>query len=323
MLPAGMETSFRQVWEQVRWTLQDYGFEREPQRVVIAGLPGAGKKTLFNTLWGREVIGSGVPLPLTGADFGLFRLMDLPCDLNESESFLYPLPLEDATVIVYVLNGVRGLTPEDFQWLSRLRVGRAALLILLNPVEGQALVDKTGIEAQLALQVLSVAANDANAVRSLFVEALLRAAPELLTPLAAQLNAVRHVAAQRIIRQATVLGLAVSVEPLPLLDLPLLIGIQLRLLSQLGTLYGKRVSLQNDWQTVLAVAFGVLLRYGAQTLMKFIPWGGWIVSGLLGASATWAVGQTALLLHEDGSPVRLWWRRWEGRIHARTKRFHR
>jgi len=322
MLPAGMEGGFRQVWEQVRWSLQDYSFEREPQRVVITGLPGAGKKTLFNTLWGREVIGA-VPLPPMGADFGLFRLMDLPCDLNESESFLYPLPLEDATAIVYVLHSTRGLTPEDFQWLSRLRVGRAALLVVLNQIEGQTIPDVSGMEEQLALRILPIAAKDTSAVCHLFVEALLRAAPELLTPLAAQLGAVRHVAAQRIIRQATVLGMAVSVEPLPLLDLPLLIGIQLRLLSQLSALYGKRVSLQNDWQTVLAVAFGVLLRYGAQTLMKFIPWGGWIASGVLGASATWAVGQTALLLHEDSSPVRIWLRRVEGRIHANTKRLHR
>jgi uncharacterized protein (DUF697 family) len=330
MLHPSFDNSFRQVWEQVRWSQHDYRLEHEPQRVVIAGLPGAGKRTLFNTLWGQNVMraGEGQPLPPTGADFGLFRLLELPCDLHDADPFLYGLPLDDATAIVYLLHGKRGVTAEDFAWLSRLRVGRAALLVVLNQIDGQPAADLAEIEAQLALRVVPIQANQPDVVRGLFVEALLRVAPGLLTPLASQLATVRHNAAQRLIRQATLLGMAVSVEPLPLLDLPLLVGIQLRLLAQLGTLYGKRINLQDDWQTVLAVAFGLLLRYGAQTALKFIPWGGWIISGVLGASATWAVGQAAVFHYEDGwqrlSPVQRRLSRIGARLHVRPKhRLHR
>jgi uncharacterized protein (DUF697 family) len=326
MLPPTFENGFRQVWEQVRWTQQDYSLSHEPQRVVIAGLPGAGKRTLFNTLWGQELVraGDGQALPPTGADFGLFRLLELPCEWHEADSLLYSLPLDEATAIVYLLHSGRGVTPEDFAWLSRLRVGRAALLVVVNQIAGQPAVDVAGIEAKLALRVVPLQVNQADEVRGVFVDALLRVAPELLTPLASQLATVRQSAAQRLIRQATLLGMAVSVEPLPLLDLPLLVGIQLRLLAQLGTLYGKRISLADDWQTVLAVAFGLLLRYGAQTALKFIPWGGWLISGVLGASATWAVGQAAVFHYEDGwqrlSPLQRRLSQIGARFHVYSKR---
>lgn len=320
MMQPSFDGGFRNLWDQVRWATHDYRMEQELQRIVVAGLPGAGKKTLFNTLWGASVI-QHQPLPLNGADFGLFRLMDLPCEMDEA--LLYPFPLEDASVIVYVLNSRAGLSADDFRWISRLRVGRAALLVILNQIDDQPIADVSAIEEQLALKVVPLRVNNPADARGLFVDALLRTSPELLSALAAQLAHVRHVAAHRIIRQAVVLGMAVSVEPLPLLDLPLLLGVQLRLLGQLSALYGKRVSFQSDWHTVLAVVFGVLLRYVAQTLMKFIPWGGWIVSGIVGASATWAVGQTALLLHEGRiqDVLPLLWLRWaERQVHAAAKR---
>jgi len=294
----------RELWDRVRWMGHDYQMDAPTPHIVIVGLQGAGKKTLFNTLWGREAI-TGQVLPPGGADFGLFRLVDLPCEPStlafaDYDMLAYaPIPTDDASLIVYLINSERGLSAHDFQWISRLRIGRAPLLVILNVIGEPNDEARQAIEAQLARRVLPLGVSDLTQVRGLFVEALMQAAPELGIPLAAQIGELRQVAAQRIVKQAAVLSIAVSVEPLPLIDLSVLIGVQLHMLNRLGALYGRQLGRQGSWELVLTVAFGVLLRYGAQTLLKAIPWGGWIVSGLLGASATWAVGQTAILYYEE------------------------
>lgn len=300
----GFGGDVRDLWDRVRWMGHEYGMDAAPPRIVIVGLPGAGKKTLFNTLWGREAI-IAQPLPLGGADFGLFRLVDLPCEPNtlefgDSDLMAYaPVPTDDATLIVYLINSAHGLSAHDFQWISRLRIERAPLLVILNQVNEMSDDARQAIETQLARRLLPLRANDPAEVRGLFVEALIQAAPELGIPLAAQISELRQITAQRIVKQAAVLSMAVSIEPLPLIDLSVLIGVQLHMLYRLGALYGRQLGRQGSWELVLTVAFGLILRYGAQTLLKAIPWGGWIVSGLLGASATWAVGQTAILYYEE------------------------
>lgn len=92
----------RELWDRVRWMGNEYGgMDSPPHRIVIVGLPGTGKKTLFNTLWGREAV-TVQPLPAGGADFGLFRLVDLPCEPDTSAFVDYeymayaPVPTDDA-----------------------------------------------------------------------------------------------------------------------------------------------------------------------------------------------------------------------------------
>jgi uncharacterized protein (DUF697 family) len=295
--------NIRDVWDRVRWANHDYGAPAEPVRLTLAGLAGAGKKTLFNTLWGREVI-QPQPASLGIADFGLFRLVELPCAMDEADGLLYAL--DDMGLIVYVINSLRGLQAEDFQWIARLRTGKAALLVMLNLVtEGTELTPEriaaqvTDLEAHLALRVLPIRATDPDEVRGVLMEGVLRACPELAVPLASQIGSLRHVTAQRLIRQSVVLSLAVSVEPLPLLDVTLLIGLHLHLLARLGALYGKRVARQGQLELALTVVLGLVLRFGVQTALKFVPWAGWLLSGLVGASATWVIGQAALLHYEE------------------------
>lgn len=295
----------RDIWDRVRWAQHDYRDHNDRVRLTLTGLPEAGKKTLFNTLWGRVVAQDGAS-PYGGVrDFGLFRLLDLPCDTAESDMYY---DLDSEGLIVYLVNSVRGLLPEDFQWIARLRTGGAALMVVLNRINGahtdEEIAEMVGeMEAALALKVLPIDASERSQVHDLFMQAVLRACPDLAVPLSAQISSLRHATAQRVIRQAVVLSLAISAEPLPLLDITMLIGVHLHLLSRLSSLYGKRIARQGQWELVLTVAFGLLLRYIVQTGLKFFPWAGWLLSGVVGASATWAVGQAALLHYEERLPT--------------------
>lgn len=293
----------RDIWDRVRWAQHDYRDHNDRVRLTLTGLPEAGKKTLFNTLWGRVVAQEGTS-PYGGVrDFGLFRLLDLPCDTAESDMYY---DLDGEGLIVYLVNSARGLLAEDFQWISRLRTGGAGLLVVLNRVAGAAdaaIAEQVAdMQEALGLRVLPIDASDRAQVHEVFMQAVLQACPDLAVPLSAQISSLRHATAQRVIRQAVVLSLAISAEPLPLIDITMLIGVHLHLLRRLSSLYGKRIARQGQWEMVLTVAFGLLLRYIVQTGLKFFPWAGWLLSGVVGASATWAVGQAALLHYEERLP---------------------
>ncbi len=177
-----------------------------------------------------------------------------------------------------------------------------ALMVVLNVHGTLDNAQHNDIEQRLGLSVLPLRVNDPAEVRTHFVETILQVCPGAAIPLASQITTLRQAAAQRLIRQATVLSMAVSVEPLPLLDMPLLVGLQVHLMGQIGEVYGKRLSGQGHWELVLTVAFGWLVRYAAQIATKFLPVAGWIASGVLGASATWALGQAAIAYHEKPLP---------------------
>ena len=147
------------------------------------------------------------------------------------------------------------------------------------------------------MAVLPLCAQSYADVQGAFASELLRRCPKLAVPLASQIKSVRSEAALHLIRQGTAVSFIASLEPLPLLDVSVLVGLQVHLLGRIGTLYGKSLSSQSQWPIVLTVAFGLGLRYVAQTALKFLPEVGWLISGIIGASGTWAVGQAALTFY--------------------------
>ncbi|MCC7446494.1 MAG: DUF697 domain-containing protein [Anaerolineae bacterium] len=322
-----MLTEARDAWDGLRWGWNDPGsYEPERAQVALVGLRGVGKKTIFNSLVGWQAITGDAAAddqPLKRRDYGLFSLLDLPVEADQIDEALFQL--EDADLLVYVLDGRTLLGSDDFRWIARLRARRAPLLVVLNKADllGEHLaVAKAEIEQQITMNVLPLCAHDRADVQGRLVTEMLRLCPKLTVPLASQIKGIRREAAQRLIRQSTAISLIASVEPLPLLDISVLIGLQIHLLSRIGALYGQSMSGQSHWAIVSTVAFGLGLRYLAETLLKFVPYGGWLLSGLIGASGTWAVGQAALAFYESNNAQQDWSRQLAARlshvIHRRT-----
>lgn len=296
----------RDAWDRLRWGWDDTSANQERRRAALVGLPGAGKKTLFKSLFGwsaatEPLMDEDVVTGSTVHDYGLFTLMDLPLEgYQVEEARLY---LESADVIIYLLDAAAGLRDEDCQWIARLRVGRAPLMLVLNKAD---LLDdrlpaaRAEIENCLAMSVIPLCARDSGAVQSVFVSALVRDCPSLAAPLALQVKSVRREAALRLIRQSTAFSLVTSVEPLPLLDIPVLIGLQIHLLNRIGALYGHNQASIGQGAIILAVAVGLVMRYIAQTALKFLPYAGWVLSGAVAATGTWIVGRAALTYYETG-----------------------
>ena len=80
-------------WSTFNWEETRAGVDRESRaRVILLGLAGAGKSTLFNRLRGWTIsIPVTEPKPelqtLQVEDFGLFCLIDLPDDANVVPGF--------------------------------------------------------------------------------------------------------------------------------------------------------------------------------------------------------------------------------------------
>src|SRR5262249_25102536 len=114
------------------------------------------------------------------------------------------------------------------------------------------------------------------------------------------------------IRNATLLSLAAGMEPIPLLDIPILLGTQIRLVLRMAALYGETMD-SADFkrhvpELIVTLAGGLGMRYLAAAAARVVPFGGDVVAGIIAGASTWAIGQVALEYYEGDkqlSPHRL------------------
>jgi uncharacterized protein (DUF697 family) len=93
-------------------------------------------------------------------------------------------------------------------------------------------------------------------------------------------------------------------QPVPLLDLPLQLGLQMRMLLRLDALYGRSQQSDTSRELIASLAGGMAVRLLAQTLVKFVPVLGWAISGALSGLSAWLLGWGAVALLE-GRHLRL------------------
>jgi uncharacterized protein (DUF697 family) len=91
-----------------------------------------------------------------------------------------------------------------------------------------------------------------------------------------------------------------GLEPVPLLDIPIQLAAQMRMLLKVAALHGRLEAGDGSREFLTAVAGGLGIRLAAQQAAKLVPVLGWVVSGLLSGMTTWLLGQAALA-YLDGS----------------------
>jgi len=137
---------------------------------------------------------------------------------------------------------------------------------------------------------------------------MIEASPEAALVIGHELTAYRRAAAQRIIRNATLVSLAAGIEPIPLIDIPILLGIQIRLVLRLAALYGEPLDSANAMKharELIATMVGSLgLRFLAEQAAKAVPFGGDFVAGAIAGATTWSIGQVALEYYEGGKRIK-------------------
>jgi small GTP-binding protein len=317
-LPAniGMVQGFMKAanWKQA----QDEVLQGLNNTVVIVGQPNTGKSTLFNKLKGQTLspVSSheGTTRTLVRTDFGPFTLIDTPgIDGPGKLSDIATTGLDQASVIVFLIDASKGIQGKDRELFNTITAQKKPTIVAVNKVDtlrGGEDGDQIATEIAVALNavgVIPISATKGTNIAEELIPALIDASPEAALVIGRELPAYRRVAAQRIIRNATLLSLAAGLEPIPFVDIPILLGTQIRLVLRLAALYGEPMNsaetARNARELLVTMAGGLGMRFLAEQAAKVVPFGGDLVAGLIAGAATWSIGEVALEYYGEGKKL--------------------
>ncbi len=279
-------------------------------KVVFVGQPNTGKSTLFNKIIGQSLSPAsstaGNTKTLVQGDFGPFTLVDTPGHLpNVMES-----GMDQASVIVFLLDASRGLQAQDRELYAAIKKLNKPTIIAVNKVDtlqGRSTGDQYATEVAILLEaygVIPISAKTGENVVEELIPAIIDASPEAALAVGRELPAFRRASAQRIIRNSTLLSLAAGLEPIPFVDIPILLGIQARLVLSLAALYGEPLdsadAMLHARELIATMAGGLGMRFLAEQAAKAVPFGGDFVAGAIAGAATWSIGEVALEYYEGG-----------------------
>lgn len=317
-LPANI-SMVQGLMKAVNWKLaQQEVLEGLNNTVVIVGQPNTGKSTLFNTLKGQNLSPassqSGTTRTLVRTDFGPFTLVDTPGHLPD----VMESGMDQASVIVFLIDASKGLQASDRELYNVIKRFDKPTVVAVNKIDeltGGETGDQLATEVAVQLEapgVIPVSAKTGENVAEELIPVIIEASPEAALAIGRELPAYRRVAAQRIIRNSTLVSLAAGLEPIPFIDIPIILGTQIRLVLRMAALYGEQMdsadAKKHARELIATIAGGLGLRYLAQQAAKAVPFGGDFIAGAIAGAATWSIGQVALEYYEENkqlSPKRL------------------
>jgi small GTP-binding protein len=282
-------------------------------RVAIVGPVNSGKSTLFNLLYGRAVSPvSAVPgttRTLLQEEIGPFVVIDTPgfgeVDGVDSADIAQQ-GLAGADVAVLVLDAAAGVRQGDYELYRQLLATGKPVLLTLNKIDligSDLLRVLDDLTNKLGIRPIPISAKTGQNVATVLVPRLIDAQPNLAVAIGRALPAYRRQAANGAIRVAVAWAGAIGAEPIPGVDIPLLIANQVRLVLRLAAIYGEPISVENARELVATIVSGVALRYLAEEAAKALPGPGWIISGSIAAAGTWAMGRVAVEYFESGKQL--------------------
>lgn len=269
-------------------------------RIALLSLSGAGKKALYNSLWGWEVLSPSSPHQAIRR-LGSFALVELPNNSQEADDIL--MQIEGSDVIVYLLDATEGLRAEDFQWIARLRAGKTPLMIVLNKANTLLKDDLTtmltDLKKKLSGPVLVCDVTDQEAIHEHFLPALLKICPQLGTTLAAEIGTLRRRVVNHYIRQAVMMSSTLNTVGYEVNNAASLLEIQTNMVKQIAEIYGYTSHHQHE-MSVISLCSRVIQEV-TQDMRQPLAGLGWMTSNFINALSTWMIGQlTMLYYHSEG-----------------------
>ncbi len=274
------------------------------RKVAIIGMPNSGKSTLFNTLQGKYLSfvspEAGATTGFVRGAFGPFALIDTPGHLPEMQR----QAIDESSAVVYLLDATEGVRPRDAEIIQQLRDGEKPFVVALNKTDllpGD--VDELAARVAARLHVTDVtpiSAQTGDNIAEELIPAIINTSPEAALTLGRLLPQYRRSAANKLVRTATLVSLAAGLQPIPLVDIPILLSNQIRMTLRVAAVYGEPVTAQHLREIITTVAGGLTLRYLAEELAKAVPFGGDLISGAIAAGGTYALGQVAIEYYENG-----------------------
>ena len=301
----------RSLFESLDWDDLSLQVEREAHaRLAIVGPVNSGKSTLFNRIKGRQVSPvkavPGTTKELVTEDLGPFVLVDTP-GFGEvggvDRAALARTAAEEADLAVLVLDGAAGLRQSDYDLYESLRAAGIPLVVALNKsdlIKRDLAEAQADIEEKLGTPIIPISAKKGTGVGDRLIPAIVEAHPWMAVALGRALPAYRHQLSERVVRSTAALTGLIAAEPIPGLDIPMLLAAQVRMVLRIAAIFGESLSVQHARELISTIAGGVALRYLAAELGKLIPGPGWLIAGGVTGVGTLAIGEVAIAYFESG-----------------------
>jgi small GTP-binding protein len=309
-LPTSLD-DIRKLLKTLNWTDLQRQVQREAEaRLAIVGPVNSGKSTLFNLIVGK-MVSPASPIPGTtrsviAEDVGPFTLLDTPGFGEAGGADRAATALQGATAadaLLVVFDAAAGLRQSDLQLMDALRGLNKPMVVVANKIDlvGK---DARAVEGdmlqRLGVPVIAISAKKGTNVGETLLPALVDALPDLAVLLGRSLPAFRRTAAGRVIRNSMLINGGIGAEPIPFVDLPLLLANQARMVLRIAAIYGEPFTARHARELLSTIAGSVALRYLAQEAAKVVPVGGSVVAAGVAAAGTWAIGQVAVQYFESG-----------------------
>lgn len=302
--PADLST-LRAFFDAVNWPQIEAEVAQETKaRLVIVGPVNSGKSTLFNTLKGQSISAvTAVPGTTKTAiteTFGPFTLVDTPGFgeiSGDDHARIAHAELARATLVILLLDASAGVRQSDLELYNTIQEHSASVVVVLNKIdlvrdELARILNDLSFRLR-GVQVVPISAQSGTGITDKLIPALIGANPALAVVIGRALPRYREAAADRIIQSAMWWALILGVEPIPGLDLPLLLGMQARMILRLAAIYGENFNARHARELLTTIAGGLVTRYIGMELAKFVPGLGWIVAGIVAATGTRTMGKVA------------------------------
>jgi small GTP-binding protein len=295
----------RAVFSVVNWRDLEAQIDAETRaRLVIVGPVNAGKSSLFNVLQGRD-ISDVSPVPgttrqLVTESFGPFTLIDTP-GLGEASgndrTRIAHEAIQHADLVILLLDAVAGVREADVQIYRQIKQDGKAALVVLNKLDLIRNRERASVlsdaEYKLETSVIGISAKTGEGVAERVMRAVIEMQPNIAVAVGRALPDYRQSAVNRVIREAATVAGGIALEPVPLIDVPLLISHQLRMVLRIAAIYGEPLNVQHARELISTIAGGVGIRYVGEQAAKFIPGPGWLVSAAFAVGGTVAIGKAA------------------------------
>jgi len=275
-------------WQQVQ---EDVNHELEG-RIALAGMLGAGKRSLVGALRGQSWTGTTDGSVLQD---GFFLVVNLPEEITSEESDFLLDYLQTVDMIVYCIDGEEGVRPSDISWISLIRSRGMNMLGVLSKADQ---VEDFHMKAQemsmsLALPLTPIVTLEGKqqGLKRL-IEQMLKTRSRLGIPLAREVPLARPLVTERIIRQSAITAAILGATPAPVLDLPLQVTNHMRMALRIGAAHGQPGADYLSREMMGAVGASIGLRYLIQQVIRLVPVIGWAVNALINAISTYLLGRT-------------------------------
>ena len=133
--------------------------------------------------------------------------------------------------------------------------------------------------------------------------ALLDLEPTVTVALGRALPGFRRTAAERIVREAAGLAAAAGAEPVPFVDIPLVLAAQIRMVLRVAAIYGETLDAERAKEIIGAVMGGMLVRTAARQVARLVPVVGWAAAGGVAAAGTYALGRATIEYFASGKTL--------------------